>query len=122
MTSARRTPVAAGCATASPRGTGEPVATTFPAGAADWRTAGAPAPGEGVVAAGFDGMTDEGGIANPDAGAPDDAGAGACTGAGEPDVDAALRSAPSSIARRSRAVAWARVAASPRASAVMAAR
>src|SRR5262249_26510796 len=114
MTSARRRPVAVGGATVPTCGAGETAAITFPGGLPVWRSAGA-------AAAGFAGMTADGGIANPDAGAGDGAGAGGGTGGGDPGVDAALRSALSNIARRSRAVAWARLAASPRASAAIAA-
>src|ERR1051326_1214119 len=128
MTSARRTPAAAGGATVSIRGGGETVATTSPPGGADWRSGGAAGPGESDGAARFAGMTVEGGIASPVVGAPDGVvwGAGAEAGGIAPafafgDAGLALRSAVSSMARRSRAVAWARVAASPRASAAIAA-
>src|SRR5262249_34011488 len=124
---ARRRPVAPAGATASIRGGGVTVATTFPGGDEDWRGGGVAESEETAVAACFNGLTVEGGIASPGARAADDAAADVGDAGGVVPAfifcaaGAALRSAVSSMASRARAVAWARTPASPRASAAIAA-
>src|SRR5262249_35720966 len=103
MTSARRRPTAAGGATVWISRGGERLATTLPVGVADWRSGGATGLGDSDVA-GFGGMIVDGGIASPAAGVPDGAG-GVAPAFAFGAAGAALRSAVSSMARRSRAVA-----------------